>query len=445
MKKLLALIMVLIMLLTIFPNFAFSSDTINASDILSLYGMSTEIRSDDFTALPSLDTTFWKTTGSSSIKDGTLKIGANGSLAPISPIYRTDYAIDILYTFPQFTKGTPDYNGPKFRLNDGSKEYYGLMQWNNFKYYNSTGTNTSVAPNEFKTTYAANVKIDDGMGTNTKKERIYLESIDYRLLIILSGGTIHTYLLDPATGEQILQFNDYTMTDTNVGGTTAFSLLNTLSYEMDVHAISMYTKPVADFTLAMESPEYIASNDRIVFNMDAAVDITSVNGLTVTDSNGEKVKNVNVSTDNTKLTVDFDKEIQEKYKINIKKAVFGNGTYTAKDNYEFIVYTLDEPKFKEDFSDTSISSKLSIPANSTVADGVLKMGQYTQNEIKIDAENGVTEFDLTINDTMTNPELWYLFRIVEKTNNNIVSPDANNSEVLKMKFTDNGLNVTLLV
>ena len=63
--------------------------------------------------------------------------------------------------------------------------------------------------------------------------------------------------------------------------------------------------------------------------------------------------------------------------------------------------------------------------------------------ININAANGVTEFDLSVTDTATNPELWYLFRIVEKTSNNIVSPDAANSEVLKLKFTDAGLNITL--
>ena len=316
------------------------------------------------------------------------------------------------------------------------------MQWNNYKYYNTT-SNTSVAPDLFKTTYAANVKIDDGTGTGTTKEHIYLEGIDYRLLIIVSNGKIHTYLLDPTTGEQLLKFDDYDMTDTNIGSSTAFSLWNTLGYAMDIDSISIYTKPTEDFTMAMSTPEYIESDDSIAFDMDKAVDITSANGLTVTDSQGNEINAVTVSADNTKLTINFDKVIQEKYIIKIKKGVFGDKKHTSKNDYIFTVYTFDNPILKEDFSETILSSKLSIPANSSITDGVLKMGQYTQNMININAANGVTEFDLSVTDTATNPELWYLFRIVEKTSNNVVSPDAANSEVLKLKFTDAGLNITL--
>ena len=380
MKKILSAFIVLTMVLTVFSNLVYSSDNITASDILLKYNITELIRSDDFTSQTSLDTSFWNVTGAASgISDGTLKIAKNCTLSQAAPVYREDYAVDIKFTFPKFTSGTPDYNGPKFRLIDSnSKEYYGFMQWNNYKYYNNPTSNTSVAPDLFKTTYAANVKIDDRTGTGTTKERIYIESVDYRLLIIVSNGKIHTYLLDPTIGEQLLKFNDYDMTDTNIGSSTAFSLSNALGYAMDIDSISMYTVPDTSFTMTMSTPKYIASDDSISFDMDKAAAISSANGLTVKDSQGNEVNGVTVSSDNTKLILNFNKNPYEKYTINVQKGVFGDGTYSAKNNYEFIVYTLNEPQLNEDFADTSVHSALSIPANSSVADGVLKMGQSTQ-------------------------------------------------------------------
>ena len=379
MNKFLSVLIVLTMVLSASPNMAIASEGVTAGTILEEYNMTVPVRSDDFTSQTSLDTSFWKVTGAASgISYGALKISVFGQLNQVAPVYREDYAVDIKFTFPQFTSGTPDYNGPKFRLIDSNnKEYFGFMQWHNYRYENTTAY-TSVAPDLFKTTYAANVKIDDGTGAGTKKEHIYLEGIDYRLLIIVSNGKIHTYLLDPTTGEQLLKFDDYDMTDTNIGSSTAFSLWNTLGYAMDIDSISMYTVPDTSFTMTMSTPKYIASDDSISFDMDKAAAISSANGLTVKDSQGNEVNGVTVSSDNTKLILNFNKNPYEKYTINVQKGVFGDGTYSAKNNYEFIVYTLNEPQLNEDFADTSVHSALSIPANSSVADGVLKMGQSTQ-------------------------------------------------------------------
>ena len=443
MKKLLSAIIAVIMVLSALPCVASASGETGVSDILSEYKMTETVKIDDFTSQTALDTQFWKTTGGASgIADGKLKIAKNGgTLSQVSPVYREDYAVDIKFTFPQFTNGV-DYNGPKFQLKDSKgKEYYGFMQWNNYKYQN-TSSNISVAPDLFKNTYAANVKIDDGNGT--LKERIYLQSIDYRLLIVVSGGTIHTYLLDATTGNKILQFNDYAMDDANINSATAFGFANALAYDMTVDSIAIYTKPDTSFAMTMATPEYISSDDSIVFDLDKETGITSATGLTVTDSDGNAADNIAVSSDGTKLRVDFDKQPHKKYEISINKDSFGDGVYTPKNNYKFTVYTYDNPRIHEDFSDAALSTGISVPGNSKVEGGVLKMGQYTQNMLKINAVNTVTEFDLTVTDDATNPELWYLFRIAEKTDsNNNVSPDAAQSEVLKLKFTDNGLAVTL--
>lgn len=445
MKKLLSAIIAVIMVLSALPYVASASGETSVSDILSQYEMTETVRSDDFTTQTALDTQFWKITGKTSgIGDGKLKIAKNGgTLSQVSPVYREDYAVDIKFTFPQFTTGSPDYNGPHFQLTDSNgKKYYGLMQWGNYSYYQSESLKTPVATDLFRNTYAANVKIDDGDGN--KKERIYLQSIDYRILIVVSGGITHTYLLDTTTGNEILKFDDYEMNDANINSATTFAFYNALSYDMTIDSISIYTKPDTSFAMTMATPEYISSDDSIVFDLDKEVEITSANGLTVTDSDGNAADNIAVSSDGMKLNVDFDKQPHEKYEINIDKDSFGNGEYTPKNNYKFTVYTYDNPRIYEDFSDTALSTGISVPINSTVADGVLKMGQYTQNMLKINAVNTVTEFDLTVTDPATNPELWYLFRIVEKTDsNNTVSPDAAQSEVLKLKFTNNGLAVTL--